>query len=137
MRDQLLVELCANGRLSEYREILEAIISSIRKSNCKISCKYNDHVTSIVQSNENDGRQSHIRISLIKKREQPLHIIWEILHEYGHHLSGKRNEGDSDIDRENEAWNNAFVEMKKYFNSKVDFDSFENYKLKCLKTYQD
>jgi hypothetical protein len=136
MKDQLIEELCTCGHVSEYKEIIKKIVSSIRSSNCKISCTYNNDITLISQPKEEDGRMSHIRISLKNEREHPIILIWEILHEYGHHLSGRRRDQDSDIEREIAAWDYAFIEMKKYFNSEQDFESFEKYRIKCLETYK-
>jgi len=57
----------------------------------------------------------HIVIGFACPPKEPLHWIWTILHEFGHHLSGKptREEAVS-VPRERLAWVKAEEELQRY-----------------------
>jgi len=132
--EQLIHELCRNGKLEEHRKILSQIVKEIEDLDCIISCHYLNNESYIEQRTDIEVK-SHIRISLKANRTDPLEIIWDILHEYGHHLSGKKNKEDLTLEREKEAWGYALIEAKKYFDSEEELACFEKYKNLCLKTY--
>jgi hypothetical protein len=124
----LLKEIIVEGKLSDYEEIVTSVVEDIWKSNFQISAKYNDS-----QSITN----SEIRLILISLIKEPLLILWDIFHEFGHVRLIEKNDTSKPLtcDKEKKAWNEALVEMSKYpilFAHKASFDS---YRLICLRTY--
>jgi len=130
-KTQLLNELCSNGHLEKHRKVLSKILNEIHDSNCKISCRY-DKIGSNIEQHREEG-YPHIRISLVAV-EEPLNIIWAILHEFGHYKSGKPN-GETKMEREIIAWDIAENSLKQYLELLVDFDSFQRHKDYCLSSY--
>ena len=129
---QKINEFCVKGNLEEFRNILQDIFHKIEKGNCTISARYDSEISSHVDS--------IIRISLLPIYKKPLHILWTILHEFGHCLSGaidKKDEYNLEvrIASEEKAWEYAEKELLK-FPVLLEWNAdFKNYKNECLKTY--
>jgi hypothetical protein len=125
-------ELIRHGKLDLFENTLGKIIESIIKENCLISCNYKSDKASI----EHKENGSIIRIGFAENKSNPIHYIWDILHEYGHLLSGKPIKGvNNTLEREKLAWDIAFKEIKKYPDLLKNIHDFENYREFCLKTY--
>ncbi|WP_298152237.1 hypothetical protein [Flavobacterium sp.] len=136
-KEQKLREFCIEGNLGQYRNELEIIFNLIEAAGCRISSRTDEHSSQHVF--EKDG--CRIRISLQKKYENPLDIIWTILHEFGHHLSGKSSvpkfTKEQKIEREILAWKIAekyIIDQPRLF---TEIRGFMEFKKKCLKSYTD
>ena len=129
---RLLDEVCSVGKLEDYRETLRYIFLLINESGCKVSTRYDVGYSNINDSVENG---SHIRISLVAV-QYPLDIIWKLLHEYGHFLSGKRQPTDSTIYREELAWKYADELLERYPELVIHKDAYERCKEECLISYR-
>lgn len=102
-RERLLDEICETAHLQSYRATLSEIVAKIEEDGCWV---YTDHYgTESVYTSPLDCAPI-IRLSLVGI-DKPLWVIWRLLHEYGHHLSGRRQLNDTDIMREELAWNHA------------------------------
>jgi len=130
-KTQLLNEICNTAGLNDYRDTVNEILNEIHSSNCNISCRY-DKVGSNIEQYLNH-ENPRIRISMVSIKE-PLHVIWAILHEFGHFKSGKPN-GEEPIDREMLAWEIAEKDLKRYPDLLKEKDSFYRHKDYCIATY--
>lgn len=76
----------------------------------------------------------------IFKTTPPLHNLWNMLHEYGHYLSGARPVGYTELDelkREEEAWDNALQEIQDNYPILLkEIDDFKTHKEVCLGNYR-
>ncbi|MBA3285421.1 MAG: hypothetical protein ACR2GN_03935 [Bacteroidia bacterium] len=129
---QLRDEIVSNCNLNEFADTLYKILNLIYASDCLISCCDIYHVSSIEQSIDN-SKKSHIRISL--KHEKSIHIIWDILHEFGHHLSGNPNGNEKTLERENKAWDIAHDYLKSFSDLVKYKTDFHEYRTKNIETY--
>jgi hypothetical protein len=133
-KTQLIKAFCAKGKLNDYKEEVEHLIVKILDSNCLISdCDTCE--TSLIEQSKETNVKNHIRISFKYEKEKPIHIIWDILHEYGHHLSGHPDELEKSIEREKEAWDLGQKIIATYPKLIIEQKDYENYRDKCLKTY--
>ena len=80
--------------------------------------------------------KTHIRIGFKKAKEKPIHYIWDILHEFGHYLSGLPNRHERTFDRELQAWELGLEQLKKYPELFAQVEDFEKYRENCLATYK-
>lgn len=133
--EKIKLEICQKGNLNEFESIIEIIINVIIDSGCKISC-CDTCETSRIEQSIDDTEINHIRISFKDKTEKPIHFIWDILHEYGHHLSGKPNGKEKSYSRESLAWDLGYATLIKIPELKDYCDDYKNYKEKCLTTYK-
>jgi len=121
-------EICQKGKLAGYESIISILIDQIDASDCKISCCDTCETSSIVQYWDSSERD-HIKIGFLYPRERPIHYIWEILHEFGHHLSGKPVKGEEKtVAREELAWEHALIELKKHDGLVEELNDFMSYK---------
>ena len=127
-KNRLITEIINNGKLSEYEEIIKEVIENISQQGFIISTRYDSSQSAI------DWISKRIRISLIK---DPMSIVWDLFHEYGHLISGEKCGGSKliDCDREVKAWDNAFTKLSKYPRLLSQKDNFDKYRVDCLKTY--
>lgn len=130
-KEQLVNELCANGNLEKFRETIKKMLTDIYQKGAKVSCKYNEAASNIDRSLD---RPKHIRVSMIQVKD-PLNIIWNILHEYGHYLDWPRIVDHTVIQREENAWKKAEIEINKYPELIKEMESFKNHRDWCLQTY--
>lgn len=130
-RSQLINEICKNGLLEDYRDTIELILKEIFKNGAKVSCKYNETPSNI---DPDRVRPHHIRVSMIQVKD-PINIIWNILHEYGHYLDWPVKVKDSRIDREETAWKYAELMLRRYTQLLKEIEKFDIYKNWCLGTY--
>ncbi|MDP2302340.1 MAG: hypothetical protein Q8N03_07950 [Ignavibacteria bacterium] len=139
MKDKLIQkvnEFCKNGNLELYRDILKDIFLKIGNANCKISARYDSDLSNHISNND----YCLIQISLRRKYDKPIHIIWIILHEFGHHLSGpikKQYENNIEllIKSEQNAWNLAENEIHNYPELLIESVDFNEFKEKELESY--
>ena len=131
-QSRLLSEVCAVGNLDDYRHTLTILFRVIKASECKLSTRYDVEYSNIEDSIEHGN---HIRISL-KNVENPLDIVWKLLHEYGHFLSGRRKKADSILEREELAWNFADNLVKNYPQLMLEKKSYDKCKEECLNSYR-
>lgn len=135
-RKMLIDEICKKGRLEEYRKTIGQILLQIENENCRISCCDVCETSSIEQS-MNGSEKPHIRIGFKIPKENPKHIIWDILHEFGHHLSGLPNGNEKTVNRELLAWNIGLEQLKLCPELVKYVDDYKVYQRYCLKTYKN
>jgi hypothetical protein len=129
----LLEEICTMGKLDlSYHSTLEKIISRIEKDGCSVMTRYDIKSSSYEPYAD---REPIARVSL-KEVEDPLYIIWRLLHEYGHYLSGKRKPEDRTMDREELAWKYADELVRQYPDLHLRIDNFEKCKGQDLESYR-
>jgi len=134
MKARLLDEILTVGKLdAKYRSTLETIIVRIEADGCRVMTRYD--ISSSSYAAYSDG-QSIARISL-KDVDEPMNIIWRLLHEYGHFLTGKIKLNDSMIDREERAWQYADDLVKEYPDLLLRINEYERCKAHDLKTYRE
>ncbi len=135
-RTRCLNEFCHNGNLENFRDLLSLIFDQIRLAGCCISARYEKDQSS--HEFELDG--CRMRICLNPIYEEPIHLIWTILHEFGHHLSGrpeKTNDFEFKKRREKLAWEIARQQALKYQVLANEIENFDFYSKICLKSYLD
>ncbi|SFE64092.1 hypothetical protein SAMN05518672_108207 [Chitinophaga sp. CF118] len=127
-RERLIDEICETAHLQDYRTVVTEIVIMIEADGCKV---YTDHSRTASSYTSPMGQEPIIRVSLLWVR-QPLTVVWRLLHEYGHHLSGPRIAEDTDIIREELAWNHAEVILQNYpqlLEMKMDFQQCKDHDL--------
>ncbi len=132
-RDRLVNELCKNGNLENHREPLASLLDLIHKSGVKVSTRYDMPSSSYEAYVDADKR---IRVSLYDLTD-PLDVIWEIMHEFGHHLSGERKPEDDTMAREELAWlyaDNLLQQFPYFISFKKQYDTC---KQNCLHSYRE
>jgi hypothetical protein len=135
-KDRVVRLICSYGDLACYKSIISNLVDKTDELNCTISCRC-DGIRSSIEQSIYDHVESRIRIDLMNKNQEPLHIIWDILHELGHLISGKKNDTVRySIERERIAWEIAYREMMQYEALSIYSDDFIRYKDKCLKSYR-
>lgn len=130
--DRLIDELCHNGDLEDYRETIRDILSVITATGIKVSTRYDVSFSNIESPTDNITR---IRVSL-KNVKAPLNIIWQLLHEFGHFLSGKAKPGDTLLFREELAWQFADKLLGDFPALTAHKKEYEKHKLECLNSYR-
>lgn len=111
------------------------ILLSIYDSECSISCCDTCETSSFEQAIDGSSK-THIRIGFKRAKEKPIHYIWDMLHEFGHHLSGLPNGTERSIERECHAWDLGLEQLKKYPELVEHVDNYKKYREACLKTYE-
>ncbi|MEO6729830.1 MAG: hypothetical protein ABIN01_01340 [Ferruginibacter sp.] len=134
-KEQKINEFCKEGNLEDFREVLALIIEEMEKSGCRIYARYNENRS----SHEFFVKDCCMRICLKDIYNEPVELIWTILHEFGHHLSGrvKFDEIDSStkINREKIAWEKARPFVLKFPLLAEKIKKFDSYAEECLKGY--
>ncbi len=133
---RLKAELITKGQLYGFEEIIEKLIRTISDANCDISCCDICTNSSIEQSTD-DSNKPHIRIGFKTSRKKPIHVIWDILHEFGHFLSGKANGKESKLFREIAAWDLGMKHLQCYPKLIIYLDDYKDYRDNCLRSYQN
>jgi hypothetical protein len=128
-------EICHKGNLSQFENVVGEILVSIFESNCSISCCDTCDTSSIEQAKDGTFK-TRIRIGFRRPKEKSIHYIWDILHEFGHHLSGLPNGEERSLERESKAWELGFEELKKYTVLLEHKEDYQKYREVCLKTYE-
>lgn len=135
-KQQKLNEFCKVGYLEPYRNELSDIFDLIDSEDCNISSRTDEFSSQHIYDNET----CRIRISLQRRYDDPIEIVWTILHEFGHHCSGRaprvRLNKEQKVIREQLAWEYAedmLCQFPKLLERKQEFIS---YMQKCLSTYQ-
>lgn len=133
--NRLKREICHKGDLAQYENTIEEILHSIYDAECSISCCDSCENSSIEQAMDCSFK-THIRIGFKGAKEKPIHYLWDILHEFGHHLSGLPNGKEKSVERENQAWEFGLQQLNKYPELFEQMKDFEKYREICLKTYE-
>jgi hypothetical protein len=124
---RLIDEICQVGKLEDYRMPLTDLITRIYADGLKVSTRYDVGHSSILNG--------HVRVTLIGVIH-PLDIIWELIHEYGHFLSGERKPEDTDLEREEKAWFYADKLIVSFPHLVPHYEKYNICKQRCLKSYQ-
>lgn len=136
-KQRVINEFCDKGILENYRDILSKIFDEIEGMGCQISSRYNENRSS--HEFYIDG--CHIRICLNEIYNESIHIIWTILHEFGHHLSGKHSSARINpvekLEREELAWRIARDKALEYPALAANISNFDTYREFCLNTYRN
>ena len=131
---QLKNKFCKEGKLLDYKEEIEQLIDRIVNSNCIISdCDTCEH-SSISQPNDLKEK-NHIRISFKYPQIRPIRLIWDVLHEFGHHLSGHPNGQEMSVPRERQAWDIGQGILNEHPRLKQEEKDYEEYRDICLEDY--
>ncbi len=125
-------EFIKEGKLHEYSDEVAAIIKKVDIEGCAISCHYRPDESS---SHSFAPDSNYIRIAMLDKSES-VHVIWDILHEFGHFLSGRPEKQGPDLNRELLAWDYAERELEDYPKLKIHSANFYAYKEHCLEDYR-
>ena len=126
-------EIISVGRLEQFESSITAIVVRVLTTpNCRMSCDYRADRSVCEQS----SFKSHIRLG-VKNVIHPLHLVWCILHEFGHHLSGMKAPNDDPFDREIKAWDFAALELLQYPELHIHWDNFDSYRYSCLKNHSE
>ena len=133
-------EICVNGNATEYVHEVTRLVEMIVQNKCNIACDYVNDYSRHLDSFE-DGKSCRIWISVHKVRAKPIHIVWDIMHEFGHHLSGAPEKGEVEdtkrrLKREELAWNIAEMQLEGFPTLKLDLADFLEYKDYCLRGYR-
>ncbi|MCW3102443.1 MAG: hypothetical protein JWO09_883 [Bacteroidetes bacterium] len=123
-------EIIKIGRLQKYSQEVSLIINKIHDQGCFLS----PHYISQQSWFSYEDSVPRIRLSLVNK--EPLHVIWDILHEFGHFLSGKTEIQGPDYKREILAWEWAQKELILYPSLQSLMKDFEEYREGCLESYK-
>lgn len=129
MTNKLVVlkqEIYHKGNLSQYEDTIGKVLQSIHDSECSISCCDICENSNIEQAIDG-SLKPHIRIGFKGTREKPIHYIWDILHEVGHHLSGLPDGKEKSLEREKLAWEFGLEQLKKYPDLSEQLQDLENY----------
>ena len=134
--ERTINEFCANGYLENFKQVIVAIFKEINTENCQISARYDENKSSHIFS----GEKCRIQITLQNVYEEPIEVIWTILHEFGHHLSGKADKYRKHdflytIEREKLAWKLARFKAIAHPLLLKQIDSFDRYSEKCIESY--
>jgi hypothetical protein len=130
-------EFLAKTKLVGYDDTPFAIIDRILDHGCGISCDDTGLCSRCAQRIDDPTVPDHIYIAFGRTREKPLYFVWEILHEFGHHLSGKPSPGeDGTVAREELAWDHAAKEIERYPPLGNQIDDFLAYREYCLVNYR-
>ena len=128
-------EFCQEGNLEDYRNLLLHLFTEIKNSGCLISTKYNDGYS----LHEKSPTSCRIRISFARKYPTPTHIIWIILHEFGHHFEPLDIEDKDNIEirvqHEEKAWEWAYNKILTIDELKNKIDEFIECKEYYMKDY--
>ena len=131
--DRLVKEFCAKSNLFDFAKEITDLIVKIQSDNADVSC-CDTCETSVIE--QNTDRKNMIRISFKYGKDNSIHYLWDLLHEYGHHLSGQPKNRNIDINREIEAWNNGMNYLKRIPSLLKHLADYENYRDKCLDSYK-
>jgi len=134
MRPRLVEEICAKAKLDvAYHATLVQLITRIEAGGCDVMTR-EDGIPSSYEPYFD--RRSIIRLN-VKDVEAPFNIFWDLLHEYGHHLSGKRQPEDHDLAREELAWQHADTLILDYSDLVIRKEDYELRRQRDLDTYRD
>jgi hypothetical protein len=138
-KTQLVKEICAKGGLLGFEALVDKLISRIHEADCKISCCDTCFDTKINQDLKGE-QKSHIQLGFKTIRERPIHLIWDIFHEFGHHLSGLPQPGEErTVERETQAWNlglNVLHEYPDLLSEEADYLAYAKSKLQTYINHQ-
>lgn len=131
-------EFCIEANLENFREVLVDIFSRIEENNCWISARYDAGPS--IHEFPNDTGRCMIRIPINQFKDKPIKIIWTILHEFGHHISGRFDKNNASapgfiIQREISAWEYARSYIIENEHLRDQIDEFNIYADSCLNTY--
>lgn len=129
--NQLVREIYSLTGSNNLSDIFCSVISAITDKNVSISISQLYERSSIQYNNT--GKYSAIIRIKVEKNSQEKQVLWNILHEYGHFLSGPTN--NPNITREIEAWNKAYCVLTNYGELISLEQSFFEYQVSCLRTY--
>lgn len=124
---RIIDEICNKGDLESYRTIISSIYIIIQNEGFELLTRYDIGQSSLNWSNKS------IRISL--KKKDNLFILWDLLHEFGHLLSKRKDEKDMILGREKVAWDYAEIELKKHDKLIAHLNNFCSYRDYCLSSY--
>jgi Zn-dependent peptidase ImmA (M78 family) len=133
MRPRLLEEICAKAKLEiRYAALLEEVVTRIEAGGCEVYTREDGKPSSYDPYTD---RPPIIRLN-VKDVEAPFNVFWDLLHEYGHHLSGKRQEEDQTLAREEFAWKHADVLVRQCPDLLLRMGDYERSQEHDLNTYR-
>ncbi len=104
----------------------DQLLKFISEAGVKVSTCYDVGHSNFEDCNDHIPR---IWINLINV-VHPLDIVWELMHEYGHYMSGKRKPGEITLESEILAWSHA-DRTPLAIVSVLHFDKNKNYRMLC------
>lgn len=133
MRPRLVEEICAKAKLDvAYHATLAQLITRIEAGGCDVMTREDGIPSSYYPCTD---RPPIIRVN-VKNVETPFNVFWDLLHEYGHHLSGKRQAEDESLEREELAWQKADALIGQYPDLVLRSDEYERWKEHDINTYR-
>jgi len=134
-------EICVKGNAPQYLGEVTKLVQAIIDDKCEIACDYSSDRSRCQQSFD-DETPSKIWISVRKVRAKPIHLVWDIMHEFGHHQSGKPERGEVEdpvrrLIREELAWDKAEALLQDYSTLKMELADFLSYRDFCLIEYRE
>ena len=134
---RILNEVCKKGNLEQYRQIVKELFDFINKHGCRIATQYH-RPTSTLDWSPPTGPIIRLNPEV---HSEPLHVIWILLHEFGHFLSGKPQtphlNNQQRWERELLAWEHADQQLNKFPVLLPYMESYIHQRANCLKTYED
>ncbi len=127
---KLINEICSYS-LQSYNESIGLIVRKILEVGARIT------VWETSEKSEYSPHEKRIFLG-VKNRAEALHIVWSLLHEFGHHIDeiGKfGNKNDVEMGRERRAWAYADIEVKNYSDLMSEITSYKLRKEYCLNRY--
>lgn len=132
-----LDEVCERGQMEQYRYLVKDVFDWVNNHGCRIMTRYERPESSCEWS----ATEAPIIRLNPKNNADPLDIIWTLLHEYGHFLSGKpatsRLNSQQKFERELLAWEYADKELINFRMLDEYKQLYFSYRAYCLKTYKD
>lgn len=112
---------------------MSLLYDEIESNGCKISARY-ERPTS---SHEFLSDGCIMRVCLKDIYVKPIEIIWSMIHELGHHISGRPDKYSDKISREKLAWELGRSIATKFPELALKIDDYNDYARICVQTYID
>ena len=128
--NRIVREICYKANLIDYKKEVETIIMKIESSGFRVSC-WDNSVNSVIE-----WGNKLIRIGMQDDTDDKFHVIWDMLHEYGHVLDGQPTSQSPNYQREVSAWKNAtkiLIQIPGLIGLKKEFNSYRKF---CLDSYK-
>lgn len=131
--NRLTSEICTLTDSNKLEEVISKIILDILENNVSITLS-KFHETTSIEFRESGSYKAMIKLH-VKDKMTTEDVIWDILHEFGHFLSGKPENKSPSLIREVEAWNRGYLILSNYSDLMFLESNYFAYQTSCLETY--
>lgn len=133
---QIIDEFCIGWGLDPYRICVATAIQIAKDKEFSVSIWRNGLRSKI------NWEQCIIQIAIPENSKGRLSILWDLLHEIGHLLTGRPKENEliaeNALEREEKAWDIAWnIVIDKMPSLQDAYNDFNNHKKECLRSYRD